>query len=218
MSHHLDSPIARQDVRLDITDLYVFPRRNGHRVRDQRLPLDRRQHPDARLPSRRHVRIQGRPRRRCRRRPHLPTHFRRTRRAMAGSALCCGASRAQTLSIRTRRARSSRTGAPAKSVTTSAGLRIWAGKAGDPFWIEPDVLHAVGHAFQDGTVVDLSGWNPAKAKNLFAGHTVYSIVLEVPDGSCSLARRQAPASACGLWRRSPPTPVDGVRSTAAACR
>ena len=24
MSHHLGSPIARQDVRLDITDLYVF--------------------------------------------------------------------------------------------------------------------------------------------------------------------------------------------------
>jgi Domain of unknown function (DUF4331) len=24
VSHHLDSPIARQDVRLDITDLYVF--------------------------------------------------------------------------------------------------------------------------------------------------------------------------------------------------
>ena len=24
MSHHLDSPLARQDVRLDITDLYVF--------------------------------------------------------------------------------------------------------------------------------------------------------------------------------------------------
>jgi len=43
------------------------------------------------------------------------------------------------------------------------------------------VLHAVGHAFQDGTTVNLSGWDPAKAKNLFAGHTVYSIVLEVPD-------------------------------------
>ena len=24
MSHHLDSPPARQDVRLDFTDLYVF--------------------------------------------------------------------------------------------------------------------------------------------------------------------------------------------------
>ena len=54
-------------------------------------------------------------------------------------------------------------------------------KAGDPFWIEPDVLHAVGHAFQDGTAIDLSGWNPDEARNLFAGHTVYSIVLEVPD-------------------------------------
>ena len=43
------------------------------------------------------------------------------------------------------------------------------------------MLHAVGHAFQDGTKVDLSGWNPAQAKNLFAGHTIYSIVLEVPD-------------------------------------
>ena len=43
------------------------------------------------------------------------------------------------------------------------------------------MLHAVGHAFQDGTVVDLSGWDPSQAKNLFAGHTVYSIVLEVPD-------------------------------------
>jgi hypothetical protein len=67
-------------------------------------------------------------------------------------------------------------------VTTASGLRVWAGKAGDPFWIEPDVLHAVGHAFQDGRSVDLSGWDASRAKNLFAGHTVYSIVLEVPDG------------------------------------
>ncbi len=66
-------------------------------------------------------------------------------------------------------------------LTTKSSLRVWAGKAGDPFWIEPDVLHAVGHAFQDGKVVDLSGWDPKQARNLFAGHTVYSIVLEVPD-------------------------------------
>jgi len=72
-------------------------------------------------------------------------------------------------------------GTTGKAVITPAGVRVWAGKAGDPFWIEPDVLHAVGHAFQDGTVIDLSSWDPAKARNLFAGHTVYSIVLEVPD-------------------------------------
>jgi hypothetical protein len=35
--------------------------------------------------------------------------------------------------------------------------------------------------FQDGTTINLSGWDPARAKNLFVGHTVYSIVLEVPD-------------------------------------
>ena len=73
-------------------------------------------------------------------------------------------------------------GTTGETVTTPAGLRVWTGKAGDPFWIEPDVLHAVGHAFQDGKRVDLSGWDPSRAKNLFAGHTVYSIVLEVPDG------------------------------------
>ena len=30
--------------------------------------------------------------------------------------------------------------------------------------------------------INLSGWDPSRAKNLFAGHTVYSMVLEVPDG------------------------------------
>jgi hypothetical protein len=29
LSHHLDSPIARKDVRLDITDLYVFRGETG---------------------------------------------------------------------------------------------------------------------------------------------------------------------------------------------
>ena len=43
------------------------------------------------------------------------------------------------------------------------------------------MLHAVGHAIQDGTRLDLGDWTPTQAKNLFAGHTIYSIVLEVPD-------------------------------------
>jgi hypothetical protein len=68
-----------------------------------------------------------------------------------------------------------------ETTSTPSGLRAWAGKAGDPFWIEPDVLHAVGHAFQDGTTINLTGWDPSRAKNLFAGHTAYAIVLEVPD-------------------------------------
>jgi hypothetical protein len=66
-------------------------------------------------------------------------------------------------------------------VSTPTGLRAWAGKAGDPFWIEPDVWHSFGHAFQDGKTIDLSGWDPTRAKNLFAGHTVHSMAREVPD-------------------------------------
>jgi hypothetical protein len=68
-----------------------------------------------------------------------------------------------------------------ETIIEASSPRIWAGRAYDPFWIEPDVLHAVGHAFQDGAIVDLSGWDPRKARNLFAGHSVYSIVLEVAD-------------------------------------
>jgi hypothetical protein len=88
-------------------------------------------------------------------------------------------------------------GATDEMVTAAAGFRVWAGKAVDPFWIEPDVLHAVGHAFQDGTAVDLSGWDPSQAKNLFAGHTVYSIVLEVPDRE--LLGRTGGDRKLGVW-------------------
>ncbi|MBW9116428.1 DUF4331 family protein [Rhizobium cauense] len=76
-------------------------------------------------------------------------------------------------------------------------LRIWAGKAGDPFWIDPDVLHAVGHAFEDGTAVDLKNWSSKTARNLFAGHTVYSIVLEVPDGE--FRSQEGVSSRLGIW-------------------
>jgi hypothetical protein len=72
-------------------------------------------------------------------------------------------------------------GVTGKPVTTTNGVRVWTGRAGEPFWIEPDVLHAVGHALQDGTTINLSGWDPSRAKNLFAGHTVHAMVLEVPD-------------------------------------
>jgi hypothetical protein len=109
-------------------------------------------------------------------------------------------------------------GSTCETVATTGGLRIWAAKAGDPFWIEPDVLHAVGHAFQNGATIDLSGWNPSRAKNLFAGHTVYSIVLEAPDTELLAASQAISASACGRSLRSPPTPAAGAASSALACR
>jgi hypothetical protein len=181
MSHHLDSPIARQDIRLDITDLYVFRGETGtvfvinvcHSIFGP-IPAPG-WHPEGKYEFKVDLngdavedityRITFDERDQQGKQRYV---VRSIRGAQAVDPHAAGTVVAQ--------------GTTGETTTTAAGLRVWAGKAGDPFWIEPDVLHAVGHAFQDGTVVDLSGWDPSHAKNLFAGHTVHSIVLELPDG------------------------------------
>ena len=195
MSHHLDSPIAREDVRLDITDLYVFRGETGtvlimnvcHSIAGD-LPAPG-YHPEGRYEFKIDLDAdavedlsyrftfeerdpEGRQRYTLRRLggveavdPHAP-----------GTVVAEGS-----------------TGAV---IAGHEGQRVWAGKAGDPFWIEPDVLHAVGHAFQDGTTVNLSGWDAARATNLFRGHTVYSLVLELPDRELGRASGDFPI---GVW-------------------
>ena len=176
MSHHLDSPIARQDIRLDITDLYLFRGETGtvfvinlcHSIFGP-IPAPG-YHPEGMYEFK--VDSTAMPR-------GLTTaSFERTGWNQRYTLRCISGGGAPDPDAPGEIVARGTTG---ETATTSDGLRVWAGKAGDPFWIEPDVLHAVGHAFQDGTSVNLSGWDPAKARNLFAGHTVYSIVLEVPD-------------------------------------
>lgn len=180
MSHHLDSPIARQDIRLDITDLYVFRGETGtvfvinacHSIFGP-IPAPG-YHPEGmyefKVDSNGDAvedityRVTFKERDEHGKQSYV---VRRLRGADAGDPHASGTVVAS--------------GQTGEIITTPAGLHVWAGQAGDPFWIEPDVLHAVGHAFQDGTSIDLSGWDPSRAKNLFAGHTVYSIVLEMPD-------------------------------------
>ncbi|MEI9974641.1 MAG: DUF4331 family protein [Ignavibacteriota bacterium] len=181
MSHHLDSPIARQDIRLDITDLYVFRGQTGtvfvinvcHSIFGP-IP-EPGYHPEGMYEFK--VDLDG------------DTIEDVTYRLTFDERDAAGKQRYVVRCIRGADATDPHAsgvivaqGTTGETVTTPSGLHVWAGKAGDPFWIEPDVLHAVGHAFQDGTTVNLSGWDPSRAKNLFAGHTVYSIVLEVPDG------------------------------------
>ena len=180
MSHHLDSPIARQDIRLDITDLYLFRGETGtvfvinvcHSIFGP-IPTPG-YHPEGMYEFK--VDLNGdatedvtyRFKFNERDKHGNQTYtVRRLRGADAADPEAAGAVVAQ--------------GTTGEILSTATGLRVWAGQAGDPFWIEPDVLHAVGHAFQDGTSINLSGWDPSRARNLFAGHTVYSIVLEVPD-------------------------------------
>jgi hypothetical protein len=179
MSHHLDSPIARQDVRLDITDLYTFRGQTGtvfvinvcHSLGKPTIPG---YHPEGMYEFK--VDLNGDAVEEVTYRLTFDERdqqgkqryaVRRIRGAEAADPHAAGTIIAQ--------------GTTDEPVTAPSGVRAWAGHAGDPFWIEPTVLHAVGHAFQDGTVVNLDGWEPSQAKNLFAGQTVYAIVLELPD-------------------------------------
>jgi hypothetical protein len=199
MSHHLDSPIALQDIRLDITDLYVFRGETGtvfvinvcHSIFGP-IPVPG-YHPEGMYEFK--VDLNGDAV------EDVTYRFTFDERGMNGNQ------RHVVRRIRGEEATNPDAfgtvvakGATGEPTTTAAGLRVWAGKAGDPFWIEPDVLHAVGHAFQDGTVVNLSGWDPNHAKNLFAGQTVHSIVLELPDSellASASAKRQI-----GVWALS----------------
>jgi Domain of unknown function (DUF4331) len=180
MSHHLDSPIARQDIRLDITDLYVFRGETGtvfainvcHSIFGP-IPAPG-YHPEGMYEFK--IDLNGDAI------EDVTYRFTFTERDAQGNQnytlrRLSGADATDPHAAGTVIAQ----GTTEQTVTTPSGVRVWAGKAGDPFWIEPDVLHAVGHAFQDGKKIDLSGWDPSRAKNLFAGHTVHSIVLEVPE-------------------------------------
>jgi hypothetical protein len=180
MSHHLDSPIARQDIRLDITDLYVFRGQIGtvfvinvcHSIFGP-VPVPG-YHPEGMYEFK--IDLDGNAV------EDVTYRFTFEERDADGN---------QAFAVRCMRGPQAvdpfavgevvTKGVTGDIVKTDAGLCLWAGKAGDSFWIEPDVLHAVGHAFQDGTSINLSGWDPGHATNLFSGHNAYAIVLEVPD-------------------------------------
>jgi hypothetical protein len=196
MSHHLDSPIARQDIRLDITDLYVFRGQTGtvlvinvcHSIFGP-IPVPG-YHPEGMYEFKIDTNADA----------IEDLTYRLTFAERDNNAK-------QSYVVRLVQGHDAidphapgelvAEGITGETVTTPAGLRVWAERAGDPFWIEPDVLHAVGHAFQDGSTVNLSGWDPARAKNLFAGHTVYSIVLELADQD--LLTRTSGNRRIGVW-------------------
>ena len=180
MSHHLDSPIARQDIRLDITDLYVFRGEVGtvfvinvcHSIFGP-VPVPG-YHPEGMYEFKVDLDDDA-----IEDLTYRITFSERDGEGRQNCVIRCirGAEAVDPHGQGDLVAE----GVTGKVVTAASGLRLWAGKAGDPFWIEPDVLHAVGHAFQDGTLINLGGWDPSHARNLFAGHTAYAMVLEVPD-------------------------------------
>jgi Domain of unknown function (DUF4331) len=193
MSHHLDTPLAAQTGQLYLDDLYVFPG-SGSTV----LVMDVNSnvnglhsepgfHPEARYEFKVH--------------PGGADFEDLTYRFSFGEpgpdgqqpwrldALTGGAAREDSadgeLVVQ------GRTGQEA----SGGGVRVWAGRIADSFYIDLSLLAIVNGAIAKGTAADLSGWQPGSAQNSFAGTTVDSIVLEVPHTHPQLR----PGARTGVW-------------------
>jgi hypothetical protein len=77
----------------------------------------------------------------------------------------------------------------------SGEVRLWAGRITDWFYIDLALLFAINAAVRDGEAPDLSDWHPEKAQNSFSDTTVESIVLEVSHEHPSLR----PGARAGVW-------------------
>ncbi|MFG2544696.1 DUF4331 family protein [Streptomyces sp. NPDC048594] len=180
MSHHLDSPAARADARLNISDTYVFRGDRGtvlvmNVCSDSAGPdAPKGFHPEARYEFKidstgdavedlvfrftfGEADANG----------SQPLELSR----LAGAEAADDSAQGTVLIA----------GSSDRELTTEAGLRVWTGRASDPFWMNPAVVEAVGQAFQHGTDVDVPQPTSPEITSLFSGMKVRSIVLEVPD-------------------------------------
>lgn len=193
MSHHLDTPLAAKNGQLYIDDLFVF---SGDRSTVFIMDVNSNItgvyakpgfHPEARYEFKVHFdgaelealtyRVsfgEAGPDGRQNMKLHVLTGSKAREDAAAGDLLLDG-----------------RTGEPAGA----GGIRIWAGRIANSFYIDLSLLARVNSAVKNGTAVDLSGWRPEDAKNSFAGTTVELIVLEVSHQHPQLK----PGTRIGVW-------------------
>lgn len=193
MSHHLDTPLARQNGRLYIDDLYVF-QGDGSTVfiMDVNSTITGTDvqpgfHPEARYEFKVHLdggetealtyRMafdEAGPDGRQALELHLQTGTDAADDSASGDLILKGS-----------------TG----EIAVGGNARLWAGRIADSFYIDLSLLTRVNAAVQNGTAVDLSGWRPQDAQNSFAGTTVESIVLEISHQHPQLR----PGTEIGVW-------------------
>jgi hypothetical protein len=193
MSHHLDAPMASQNGQLYIDDLYVFQADESTVfVMDVNSTITEPNvkqgfHSEARYEFK--VHIDG------------ADYEDLTYRVTFGDLEAGGRQRLQLHALTGDEARDeSATGELVLEGWTgetvvSGDTRIWAGRIGDPFFIDLSLLFKVNSAIADGTAVDLSEWEPEKARNSFADTTVDSIVLAVSHENVRLR----PGTHIGVW-------------------
>jgi uncharacterized protein DUF4331 len=185
MSHHLDSPASRRDPRLNLTDLYVFDGDAGTvlalAVNTSLAGADRVPgfHPEARYEFR--VHLDGAPQESLTYRVAFGERDGTGTQAVTLSRLtgedARGDGAAGTVLAQ------GRTGT---TVTGPGGLRLWAGAAADPFYLDLHQLAHVLEGLQNSKPIELGEWAATDAASTFAGSEVYAIVLEVPSTDATL--------------------------------
>jgi Domain of unknown function (DUF4331) len=193
VSHHLDTPLAAQTGQLYIDDLYVFPGTNSTVMvmnvnsNVNGMHSEPSFHPQARYELKVHV--------------NGSTFEEITYRLAFGGADANGRQAFQLHALSGREARvDSATGQPllvgqTGTEATGPGVRAWAGRSGDPFYIDLSLLSIVNAALRSGSALDLSKWDPSDARNSFDNTTVDSIVLAVSYEHPLLR----PGSQLGVW-------------------
>jgi hypothetical protein len=193
MSHHLDTPLAAKTGQLFIDDLYVFPGESSTVfVMDANsnvngLHSEPGFHPEARYEFK--VHFDG-------------ANFEAlTYRVSFGEGDADGR---QTLRLHALTGDQARNDSAIGDLvlegqtgeTASAdGIRLWAGRIADAFYIDLSLLSIINGAMAKGAAPDLSPWRPESAKNSFADTMVETIVLEVPYQH----PRLRPGASTGVW-------------------
>ena len=177
MSHHLDTPLARQNGQLYIDDLYVFPGNlSTVLIMDVNSTITGPDvqpgfHPEARYEFKVHTggaEFEGLTYRVSFGEPDSGGRQLLRLHVLAGDE-AREDSAAGTLVLE------GRVGEPA----VAGDIRLWAGRIADPFYIDLSLLQIVNGAIKGGRAPNLAAWRPGLARNSFADTTVESIVLEI---------------------------------------
>ncbi|GIH16200.1 DUF4331 family protein [Rugosimonospora africana] len=185
MSHHLDSPLSLQDTRLNLTDQFVFPGESGTvfimDVNSSAAGSDAKPgfHPEGRYEFKIHrnaSEVEDLTYRVSFEEADGDGEQALRLTMLTGSDASDDGADGETIA-------EGRTNAPVDGVS---GMRAWAGRVVDPFYIDLNQLATIEDAVKNGKRIDSGDWRPDAAKNSFNDATVHSIVLEVPDDDPNL--------------------------------
>jgi uncharacterized protein DUF4331 len=175
MSHHLDSPLARKDPRLDISDVYLFKGNSGTVFVMNVNPQSGANgfHHEAMYEFK------------------IDTSGDVVEDITYRATFSEKQTGEQTVTVRklTGLEASDRMaegtiiaeGVTNETIQGTDGVQVFAGQSGEPFYIDGTVVTAVKKAVAEGSALDLASFDITAAANIFGKTNVSTIVIEVPN-------------------------------------